>query len=100
MSYLCAVKLKRNYDDIYNKALTLINNSQSTQIERVIFIQSLIFCNNENDCGPQAQAAFVDQFLRPINEFFSSPEFQTSCQSLDQFIQFIGLKRNNKRISK
>jgi exportin-5 len=91
-----SVKLKRYYDEIYNKALSLINNSNSTQIERVIFIQSLIFCNNENDCGQQAQATFVDQFLRPINEFFMSPEFQASCQSLDKFIQFIGLNETNE----
>jgi hypothetical protein len=89
-----ASKLTKNFEEIYNKCLSLINNTHSTSIERVIFIQSLIFCNNENN-SYAAQSAFIEQFLRPIYEFFLSQEFQASVQNVEMFIKFVGLNESS-----
>ncbi len=88
-----ASKIMKDFEEIYTKCMTLINNTHSTSIERVIFIQSLIFCNNENN-SYAAQSAFIEQFLRPIYEFFLSQEFQASVQNVEMFIKFVGLNES------
>lgn len=70
--------------------MSIINNDKSTQIERVIFIQSLIFCSNESN-SYDAQCQFIEQFISPITTFFSTPDFQNALQNIHTFIKYFGL---------
>ena len=84
-----ASSLKAINEEIYYKSMCIISNEHSTQIERVIFIQSLIYCSNESNTY-DAQAAFIDQFISPISKFFSSDDFQNALHNIQLFIKYFG----------
>ena len=74
--------------------MCIINSGKSAQIERVIFIQSLIYCSNEFNTQ-EAQCTFIEQFITPISHFFSAAEFQNALQHIQVFINYLGLDRKH-----
>jgi len=87
-----AVQLKPINEAIYHQTMLIINDQTSTtQIERVIFIQGLIYCSNESN-SYEAQCAFINQFITPISNLFSSPEFQGALFNVQAFLKYFGLE--------
>ncbi len=86
-----AVQLKPINEAIYHQTMLIINNqAATTQIERVIFIQGLIYCSNESN-SYEAQCSFIEQFIAPISSYFSGPDFQNALSNVHTFIQYFGL---------
>lgn len=60
----------------------------TTQMERSILIQALVFCSNETQ-SYELQLSIVKQFLTPMLDFFDSNT--DSFANVDSFIVFIGI---------
>jgi exportin-5 len=79
--------LVKQFDHFYSKFMELLNLSYSTQIEKSIMIQCMIYLSNEFGSS-KLQFNLLEQFLNPIMEFFSSN--QSSFTSIDLFVKFLG----------
>lgn len=75
--------------------MCIINNEKSTQIERVIFIQSLIYCSNEFNTY-DAQCTFIEQFITPIANFFGTADFQNAMGNVQVFVKYLGLDNDQQ----
>ena len=69
----------------------IASNKVLTQMEQIIFIESLIYCSNEfNSFDMQTQ--FLNQNLNSIKEFFFfNTEFLKSIENINYFALFTGL---------
>jgi hypothetical protein len=80
----------------------IANNKVLTQMEQIIFIETLIYCSNEfNSFDLQSQ--FLTQNLNSVKEFFFfNKEFLISIENINYFTLFIGLtaQEQNNSISK
>lgn len=73
---------------IYKSLLDIINSSDSTQMERGILIQALVYCSNESN-SQEIQLNLAKQFLNPILDFFQANKFNFT--NIDSFIKLVGL---------
>ena len=78
----------------------IANNKVLTQMEQIIFIETLIYCSNEfNSFDLQSQ--FLTQNLNSIKEFFFlNKEFLISIENINYFTLFTGLANSDQNMSK
>ena len=78
------------FEELYARCNSLINSTQCTQIERVIFVQSLLFCSNELS-SYELQVGFINQLMQPVLDFFANKTFRDGICSPRDFVSFFGL---------
>lgn len=79
--------LVKAFDYFYTKLMELINMPNTTQMEKGIHIQSLVYLSNEFESSAM-QSNLINQFLAPILDFFRSNS--SHLANIDSFIQFLG----------
>ncbi len=80
--------LVKTFDYFYAKFLGLINLPNSTQMEKSILIQGLVYLSNEFGCST-LQSNLIKKFLVPILEFFQVN--MAHLASAEAFVKFVGM---------
>jgi exportin-5 len=82
-----AKQLQSAFESIFNKVGHIVQASNTTQLEKIILIQALIYCTNEFPY--EMQSTYLSQFLNPIFAYLSS--IQNSIENVQMFVRFYGL---------
>jgi hypothetical protein len=80
--------LVRAFDYFYTRFMGLINLANSTQMEKSILIQGLVYLSNELGSS-SLQLSLIKQFVVPILEFFRANTFHLA--NIDSFVKFVGM---------
>lgn len=82
--------VKDMLEGLFGRIVDILNQSETTQMEKCILIQVLVCISNES--GAELQLSLVKQFLDPMLEFYN--RHKADFSNVDNFISLIGVDQN------
>ena len=68
----------------------------STQMEKIILIQALVYLSNQLPSF-ESRVTFINELISPTFKFFTSEEFQFKIKDAISFVGYIGLNDSSKQ---
>ena len=88
--------LKHMLNPLYEQVNKHIECPNSTQMEKIILIQALVYLSNQLPSF-ESRVTFINELISPTFKFFTSEEFQFKIKDAISFVGYIGLNDSSKQ---